>query len=276
MNYIELSCNYQFPNPQVTDILIAELTELDFESFMETEKGLMAYIPAEKFSEKIAAALPMEIGSNKITYEQTSIEPKNWNEEWEKDYAPVIINDQCIIKAPFHKNLPDYPYTILIEPKMSFGTGHHETTSLMINMMLTFDFTNKKVLDIGCGTGVLAILASKMGAKEIFAADIDTWAYENSVENIDKNKCKNIVTKLGGMEVIPNRKFDVILANINRNILLENIGNYAGALDKKGHIFFSGIYKNDVQVLQNSAERYGLTFKKMKEKNDWVALEFAI
>lgn len=272
MDYVELSCSLQYFDQQVIEILIAELGEFGFESFQETEKGLFAYIPVNQFEEQKIEELPVQLADNMIEYSYQTIESKNWNEEWEKDYPPVIIENKCIIKAPFHKNLPEATYVITIEPKMSFGTGHHETTLLMVQMMLHFDFTNKTVLDIGCGTGVLAILASKAGAKSVFAADIDTWAYENTVDNIDENKCENIETFMGGMDVLPEIKFDVILANINRNILIENMNKYAISLKSGGEIFFSGIYKRDTEMLVNAGKGYNLALQQYMEKNNWVAL----
>jgi ribosomal protein L11 methyltransferase len=274
MDYIELSCTLHHPNPSVIEILIAELTDRNFESFMETDNELLAYIPAEMFNPHLMSALPKSIDNKRISYHWTLIEKKNWNEQWEKDYPPVTIRDECIVKAPFHTDLPAYPCEIIIEPKMSFGTGHHETTSLMLEMMLNHNFYNKTVLDIGCGTGVLAIMASKLGANSVFAADVDTWAYENSVENIERNHCDNIEIRLGGMEVICDIDFDVILANINRNILLTDMQKYSNVLKTNGNIFFSGIYKKDMHSLKDKAVKYNLRFLHFLEKNDWVVMEF--
>lgn len=255
-------------------MLIAELSQLDYESFMETDAGLLAYIQADVFTERGIADLPKQIGGSDIKYAWTTIKEKNWNEEWEKDYPLVIVDGKCAIKAPFHKEIQPYPYEIIIEPKMSFGTGHHETTSLMVSMMLEFNFENKSVADVGCGTGVLAILASKLKANKVFAVDIDTWAYENTVENIIRNNCKNIETLQGGFEVLPNMEFDVILANINRNVLIENMDKYASALSHNGHLFISGIYQVDIDGVVKVANKNKLLYKGHKEKNNWTAARF--
>jgi len=273
MRYVEVSCHLQYFDQQIIDILVAELSEIGFESFQETETGLNAYTSQAKLNEEMLNLLPPQIADNRIEYSSETIEEKNWNELWEKDYDPVIVDNQCAIRAPFHHDLPKLKYEIIIEPKMSFGTGHHETTSLMVKMMLSFKFQQKHVLDIGCGTGILAILASKMGALSIFAADIDTWAYENTVENIEKNKCKNIETFRGGMDVLPDKKFDVILANINRNILLDDMSKYADALKPGGDVFFSGIYKNDMEDIVLKGKSNNLIFMDFIEKNNWVALQ---
>ena len=274
MRYMEVSCGLQYFDQQIIDILIAELSEMGFESFQETEKGLNAYIADVNLNEEKLNLLPPQIIDNRIKYSFQRIEKKNWNELWEKEYDPVIVDNQCVIRAPFHNDLPKLKYEIVIEPKMSFGTGHHETTFLMVKMMLSYNIQQKHVLDIGCGTGILAILASKIGALSIFAADIDTWAYENTVENIEKNKCKNIETFRGGMDVLPDKKFDVILANINRNILLDDMSKYADALQPEGDILFSGIYKNDMEQIMLAGKSNDLIFMNFIEKNNWVALQF--
>ncbi len=273
MHYVEVSCRLQYFDQQIIDILIAELNELGFESFQETETGVNAYISQAKLNEEMLKLLPPRIADTRIEYASEIIKEKNWNELWEKDYAPVIVDNQCVIRAPFHYDLRKLNYEIIIEPKMSFGTGHHETTLLMVKMMLPFNFQGKHVLDIGCGTGILAILASKMGALSVVAADIDTWAYENTVENIEKNKCKNIETFRGGMDVLPDKQFDVVLANINRNILLNDMSKYADVLNPGGNIFFSGIYKNDMEKIVLEGKDNSMIYIDYIEKNNWVALQ---
>ena len=257
-----------------TDILIAELGEAGFESFVENEGGLSAYIPKTDWNEQILQ--DVEILSSdefEISYTIEEIEQTNWNETWEQNFNPIIVDDVCSIRAPFHEK-PNTFYDIVIEPKMSFGTGHHETTKMMVQHILKNDFTNKSVLDMGCGTGILAILAEMKGAKPIDAVDYDNWCYLNSLENVERNECKHITVLEGDATLLNHRTYNIILANINRNILLNDIKIYAGCLNKNGMLFLSGFYKNDIPSIENECQKYMLKKVEVFEENQWVALKF--
>jgi len=274
MDYIELACEVQ-PRQPASEILIAELADLGFESFVETDNGFLAYIPAPEFNEN---RVKETIANSQLTSELKKlhwnfIKDQNWNEQWEKSYDPIII-DNCIVRAPFHKPEKKFQFDIVIEPKMSFGTGHHATTSLMIEAMLDLNFEDTNVLDMGCGTSVLAILASMKGAKSVLAVDIEEWAYQNSLENAKQNKCDNITVLMGDSSVLEAKKFNVILANINRNVLLKDIPVYVNSLLKSGKLLLSGFFETDIPLLKQKAEAEGLVFNKQKLKNEWAMLEF--
>ena len=210
-----------------------------------------------------------------VSYEVSKTEEKDWNAVWEADYEPVLIADQCYIRAPFHEPLPNVTYDIVIEPKMSFGTAHHETTALMIEYLLTEEIQGKRVLDMGAGTGVLAILAHQRGAAAVTAIDNDPWAYENNLENNIRNHISDMTVKLGDALSIGDDTFDLIIANINRNILLNDMHHYAKALNASGCIFFSGFYEgHDLDMIKEKAESLGLTFHSCKVRNHWVAAKF--
>lgn len=256
------------------DILIAELGEVGFESFVETEEGLSAYIQKEDWNENILEDIQI-LNSKEIEIHYTfeEIEQTNWNIEWEKNFNPIIVDDVCTVRAPFHEK-PNTIYDIVIEPKMSFGTGHHETTYMMIQHILKNDFTNKSVLDMGCGTGILAILAEMKGAKPIDAIDYDNWCYLNSLENVDRNDCKHITVLEGDARLLKNRSYDIIIANINRNILLNDINVYVGCLNKNGLLFLSGFYRDDISSIEEECNKYNLKLVEFIEENNWVALKF--
>lgn len=258
------------------EILLAELAELPFESFEETDNGLKAYIQTPQIYEDMLDAV--EILKNEafeISYAIEEIEQVNWNEEWEKNFDPIYVDEICCIRAPFHES-SGFKYEIVIEPKMSFGTGHHETTYMMVQHLLNMDLKDKRVLDMGCGTAILAILAEKMGAAEIVGIDIDRWCYENSIENCQRNACKNFEILEGDVQVLSqiHQPFDVIIANINRNILLEDMTHYVSKLKTGGVILFSGFYTEDIPFIQEEAEQCGLTKIDGLERNRWVALRF--
>lgn len=256
------------------DILIAELGEVGFESFVETEEGLSAYIQKEDWNENILEDIQI-LNSKEIEIHYTfeEIEQTNWNIEWEKNFNPIIVDDVCTVRAPFHEK-PNTIYDIVIEPKMSFGTGHHETTYMMIQHILKNDFTNKSVLDMGCGTGILAILAEMKGAKPIDAIDYDNWCYLNSLENVDRNDCKHITVLEGDARLLKNRSYDIIIANINRNILLNDINVYVGCLNKNGLLFLSGFYRDDISSIEEECNKYNLKLVEFIEENNWVSLKF--
>lgn len=257
-----------------TEILIAELGYAGFESFVETPDGVIAYIQVGDHSESILESIYILNSSEfEITYNFETIEQTNWNAEWEKNFNPIVVGDQCAIRAPFHDPF-DVKYDIIIEPKMSFGTGHHETTHMMIEHVLASDFTKKSVLDMGCGTGLLAILAMKKGASRVEAIDIDNWCYLNSLENISRNDCDQITVLEGDSSLLEGKQFDVIIANINRNILLNDLSTYVACLNKNASLFLSGFYDSDFELVQESCENLGLKFETKRTRNNWVALKF--
>jgi len=270
MNYLELRCEV-FPKRYV-EIVIAALAEFGFESFAETGKGFSAFIPEKIFNKPAFESLEiLHQKKIKINYSLDKIPDQNWNALWESNFEPVQIGNDCYIRAPFHPALPDIKYEIIIEPKMSFGTGHHETTHMMVELLLSQNVRNKEILDMGCGTAVFAILAGKMGASKILAVDNDEWAYHNSIENIDKNKVSGIEVILGDASVINNRTFDLILANINRNVLLQDMTLYASALKEAGIILMSGFYENDLTAVSKKAEQCNLQPVRYCTMNHWCA-----
>jgi len=276
MNYIEFTIKLQGETTILGDLLIDQLGDLGFESFDQQDLYIKAYINESLFSPDMLNNLDTSLLSTfgSFTYIWEEIETKNWNAEWESNFTPVIVNNECIVRAPFHSLEKEYKYDIVIEPKMSFGTGHHETTKLMMQEILTLDITNKSVVDCGCGTGVLAIIASKLGASSIYSFDTDEWAVENSLENYSRNNCPDIICEQGNISLIDNKKFDVILANINRNILLENMQYFAKSLNPKGEILFSGIYTIDIKHLEEEAKKYNLFFKSSASNNNWAVCKF--
>ncbi len=256
------------------EILIAELGNAGFESFVEHEEGVKAYLQKEEWAENILEDIfIMSSDEFVITFQKTEIDQVNWNAEWEKNFTPILVDKTCAVRATFHEPF-NVPYEIVIEPKMSFGTGHHETTHMMIEHILDEDYKGKKVLDMGCGTAILAILAEMKGATQLDAIDIDPWCVENSEENVSRNGCKAITTILGGAEVIPDVTYDTIIANINRNILLADMNTYVSRLKKGGSLFLSGFYTQDLPIITDCCNKLGGTFVTNKERNNWVAAKF--
>ncbi|SNR16722.1 50S ribosomal protein L11 methyltransferase [Tenacibaculum jejuense] len=271
--YIEYSFVVEPKQPAI-EILIAELGEKNFESFVENETGLLAYIQKKDWKEDVLEEIfILESTEFEITYEFKEVEQTNWNEEWEKHFNPIQVEDKVSIRAPFHEN-PNLEYDIVIEPKMSFGTGHHETTYMMIQHLIGLNLHDKKVLDMGCGTGVLAIFAEMKGANPIDAIDIDNWCYVNSLENVERNSCKNITVLEGDAELLINRKYDVIIANINRNILLKDMNAYMSCISEKGILLLSGFYKEDIPIIDKEVSKYGMTLDVVIERNNWVSLKY--
>jgi ribosomal protein L11 methyltransferase len=272
--YIEYSFKVQ-PLQPATEILIAELAQAGFESFVENDEGVKAYIQKGDWNEGMLDVIQI-LSSPEFTIEYTYVEiPQvNWNEEWEKNFDPIVVNDNCAVRAPFHKPY-DVAYEIVIEPKMSFGTGHHETTFMMLGFLLENDFDGKTVLDMGCGTSVLAILAEKRGAVHIDAIDIDDWCVENSIENIERNQCRHIKVQLGNASQIPSEEtYHTIIANINRNILLDDMHTYVSALKNGGELYLSGFYKEDLPIITETCANLGMFFVEKKERNNWIAAKF--
>ena len=271
--YIE----YQFkinPKEPATEILIAELGNLNFESFVETEEGLTAYIQKEDWHTNLLdEVFILQSKEFNIVAEYIEMAQTNWNAEWEKNFNPIIVDDLVSIRAPFHNN-PNVKYDIVIEPKMSFGTGHHETTYMMVQHLLQLKLENKKVLDMGCGTGILAIFAEMKGAKPIDAIDIDNLCYLNSIENAERNNCNSISVYEGDASLLKNKNYDVIIANINRNILLNDIKIYANCLSSGGILLLSGFYKEDFTIINKEAENQKLKLDGELIKNNWMSLKF--
>ncbi len=264
------------PLQPASDILIAELGEAGFESFVENEEGILAYIQKDDWSEDILETIQI-LQSVQFDIANTfkEIDQENWNETWEHNFNPIQIDGRCAVRAPFHKKF-DVDYDIVIEPKMSFGTGHHETTHMMLQFILDHDFEGKSVLDMGSGTGVLAILAAMKGAAHVDAIDIDNWCYLNAKENIVRNDCAYINVYEGDSGLLGDRKYDIILANINRNILVDDIPVYAQNLTENGTLFVSGFYVDDIFVISKKCAESGLKFEKNLEKNHWVAVKYVI
>lgn len=274
MDYIEVTCKLPADNP-LREPLMAELSERGFESFMEDEDNLLAYIPAENFTPPLLENLNvLESAQLHPDFEYQNMKEKNWNEEWEKDYSPAIIGERCVVRASFHPPVSGAEYEIVIDPRMSFGTAHHETTALMIELMLDADIRDKAVLDMGSGTAVLAILAEKKGAARIVAIDNNDWAFDNSQDNLALNRAQKTEIYLGDAGLLGEENYDIILANINRNVLLVDLPKYDPALRKDGRIYLSGFYKKDMNVIQAEAEKLGWKFRSFREKNNWVAAIF--
>ncbi|WP_438965592.1 50S ribosomal protein L11 methyltransferase [Flavobacterium sp.] len=272
-NYIGYHFNIE-PRDLGSEILMAELEETAFESFMETENGIDAFVQKELWSETILNNITI-LSNNEFTISYTfeEIEQVNWNEEWEKNFEAIDVDGTCHVRAPFHSKT-DAQFDIVIEPKMSFGTGHHETTHMMIQHLLDMEIAGMKTLDMGCGTAILAILAEMKGAKPIDAIDIDNWCYLNSIENAERNNCSQITVYEGDAALLKDQKYDLIIANINRNILLNDMQAYVACLNPKGTILFSGFYNEDIPFIDASCTKNGLTFVKKLERNNWVSLKY--
>lgn len=278
MNYKELVFTIISDQDYHQDILINQLGEIGFATFEETDFGFKAYINANEFDEALLnQQLEPYRGLFSFSYEINLIPQKNWNEVWESNFEPIYIKDQVYVRANFHEPKPEFKYEIIIDPKMAFGTGHHQTTAMIMEYLLETDLKDKTVLDMGCGTAILAILASKLGSGDLVAIDNDEVCYESTLENATLNNIKNITAMCGSKEIIPEQKFDVILANINRNILLDQISSYAAVLAVNGTIFFSGFYETpDLDIITEEARKYNLKYISHKKIGQWVAAKFVI
>lgn len=270
-NYIELCVRC---NPDFCEILQAELAEIGFEAFADTERGFAAYVPLKEYQQEATKALLkryMERAA--LEWEVKELEKKNWNEEWEKNYQPIEVGQECVVRASFHPARPDIPYEIIINPKMSFGTGHHQTTRLILQQLLSLELDGRRVLDAGCGTGILAIMAHKRGAAEVWANDIDEWCVTNSQENFILNHCPEIQVKLGTLaESEISESFDLIIANINRNVLLDEMDLYAEYLEPDGSLILSGFYRDDIPALLKEAAKYNLQQIESHHLDQWASL----
>ena len=278
MKYFEVTFTTSPCNETVNDVVSALAGEIGFESFVEWENGVQAYIQQNLFDEEALKSMVADFPLPDTTVEYTiaEAEDKDWNEEWEKNFfQPIVIGDRCCIHSTFHKDTPQTEYEILINPQMAFGTGHHETTSSIISELLEADLQGKSVLDMGCGTSILAILASMRGAGPITAIDIDDWCVNNSRDNIALNGIENITVEWGDANLLKGREpFDVIIANINRNILLADMAQYAACMHSGSELFMSGFYVEDIPVIQEKAESLGMEFIHHREKNNWAAVKF--
>jgi ribosomal protein L11 methyltransferase (prmA) len=273
MNYIEYDFTVS-PTEMGAEILMAELAEVGFDSFEDTPTGIKAYIPKDSWNEHILQDIYLLSNPEfTISYQITEIEQVNWNEEWEKNFSPIVVEDLCTVRANFHP-VPNTRYDIVITPKMSFGTGHHETTYMMLQQLLPLSLEGTKVLDMGCGTGILAIMAALRGARDITAIDIDPWCVENATENVQQNDCSFITIKEGDVSLIAGEQYNLILANINRNILLSDIPAYTQALLPQGLLLVSGFYEEDLPAIKEKCQEVGLTYLSHIERNRWVSAKF--
>jgi ribosomal protein L11 methyltransferase len=261
-------------DPAFSEILIAEIAAAGFDTFMENENGFEAYVESENYdASRVKEIRDQYEPQTALTFSFDTIEKRNWNEEWEKSYHPILVDDQCLIRAHFHQPEKQYPYEIVITPKMSFGTGHHQTTYLMVKQQLSIDHVGKRVMDAGCGTAILSIMASKRGAKEVIAFDIDEWSVVNGEENIEVNRCPNIVIQQGKInEVQLSGTFDIILANINKNVLMAEIRIYQEYLPAQGLLLLSGFYTHDIADLLQEASQYQLQEVRRDERETWASL----
>lgn len=261
-------------DPLFSEILIAEISQAGFDSFLENENGFEAYAEVDRFDESLVEEIKNKYDQVKpLLFSWDRIEKKNWNEEWEKSYEPIIVDDRCVIRAEFHQIKKEYPYTITITPKMSFGTGHHQTTYLMIKAQMDMDHKNKMVMDAGCGTAILSIMASKLGAKSVEAFDIDEWSVINGKENIEVNNCENINIRQGMIsELTFEDNYDIILANINKNILLQELPQYVAYLNPGGYLLLSGFYERDIPDLMTRAHVYQLKQVSRDVRENWASL----
>lgn len=280
MKYLEVTFTTHPCNETVNDVVSALAGDIGFESFVECEGGIQAYIQQALFNKEVLDEMISEfpIPNAKVEYTVKEAEDKNWNEEWEKNFfQPIIIGDRCVIHSTFHRDIPQAEYDIVINPQMAFGTGHHETTSLIIGELLDNDLQGKSLLDMGCGTSILAILARMRGAAPCTAVDIDEWCVRNSLENIELNGVDRISVFQGDASLLKDQgPFDVIIANINRNILLNDMKRYVSCMHPGSELYMSGFYVDDIPVIQAEAEHNGLRFVHYKEKNRWAAVKFVL
>ena len=273
MNYLEFQFKIE-PLQPASEILIAELGYAGFESFVENEEGITAYIPVNEFKEaSLEDVHILNSDEFEISYTTTEIEQVNWNSEWEKNFSPIIVDDRCSVRAPFHEK-PEIEYDIVIEPKMSFGTGHHATTHMMLQHILKDEWKDLSVLDMGCGTGVLAILAGMKGAQPIDAIDIDNWCYLNTQENVERNNAENISVYEGTADLLEGKSYDRIIANINRNILLEDIKVYSKCLKAGGKLYLSGFYIEDIPIIEKECNANDLSKESTLDRENWAAVSF--
>ena len=280
MVYTEVNFIIEPFSEAVCDALIAELGTIGYDGFSYTDKGFSAYIPAKNFNRQAISNLQLIVffsENYRISFTEQEIAAQDWNKTWEDNFSPIVVDNRIQVRAGFHTPIPDIEYEIIIEPKMSFGTGHHSTTVLMLRTILkrANEIKGKRVLDMGCGTGILSIMAAKAGAREVTGIDIDDWAFNNAMENISNNQLNNITIKIGDASLLEKENnFDMILANINRNILLNDMEQYIQKLSPDGYLIMSGFYLQDLPLIQEKASSLSLNFKEYDEEKQWVAATF--
>jgi len=276
MQYIKAIFKFEGIEDYQQDLLISELADIGFDTFEDSENGFTAFVIKDNFSEQaLKDLLSIYAEDFQTNYILEDVADENWNAAWEKNFSPLIIDDVCYIRATFHEPQPSYPYEIVIDPKMAFGTGHHQTTTMVMQYILAADVKGKEILDMGCGTGILAILASKLGAKNLMAIDYDDICYQSTLENAGLNNVTNLSALCGSKEVIPDDQYDIVFANINRNILLDQISRYAEVLKPQGKIFFSGFYLDpDLGMITAECAKYGIKYVDHKQNGDWIAAQF--
>lgn len=280
MNYQEVTFTITPYSEDIADVVIAELGAIGYDGFSPIENGFSAYIPAKNYNAQAISKLEILdffSAQYEIGWTSQEIEDQDWNKVWEENFTPIVVDNRIQVRAGFHEPIPGIEYEIIIEPKMSFGTGHHSTTALMLATILAYapEIRGKKVLDMGCGTGILSIMASKAGASEVTGIDIDEWAFNNAMENIRTNQLNNITIRIGDATLLKDEKpFDWILANINRNILLNDMEYYTQRLNSKGILVMSGFYCSDLPMIREKAESLGLIYRGYREDNNWAAVVF--
>lgn len=280
MTYTEITFTVSPYSEAICEALMAELSRIGYDGFSYADTGFQAYIPTPQFDRERITSLPNwpYFSANfQISLQAREMENQDWNKVWEENFTPIVVDDQILVRAGFHRPIPGIAYEIIIEPKMSFGTGHHATTALMLKTLLAYkaQISGKRVLDMGCGTGILSIMARKIGARQVTGIDIDEWAYRNARENIRNNGLDQIDIKIGAAGLLAaERPFDIILANINRNILLNDMAAYTASLRQQGHLVISGFYLHDLPLIRERAESLGLSFRGNLEEKQWVAASF--
>ena len=280
MKYIEVTFTVTPMSETACDIVAALTADLGFESFVASPDGIIGYVPVALYDEEAVGAALEEfpMPDTTVTFTSREMEDKNWNEEWEKNFfEPIVVDNRCVIHSTFHKDYPEALYDIIINPQMAFGTGHHQTTRLIISYLLDIDLVGKTVLDMGCGTSILAILASMRGAKALTAIDIDEWCVNNSIDNFALNRIDNIKVFQGDASSLASEgPFDVVIANINRNILLADMQYYVARMNPGAEIYFSGFYESDLPMIQAEAERLGLRYLSHRVEKEWTAAQFVL
>ena len=280
MKYIEVSFTVTPQSETACDIIAALVAELGFESFVPSDNGTVGYVPIHLYDEQALneALADFPMPDTQVTFTTCEMEDKNWNEEWEKHFfEPIVVDSRCVIHSTFHRDYPKADFDIIINPQMAFGTGHHQTTRLIISYLLDIELSGKTVLDMGCGTSILAILASMRGAKALTAIDIDEWCVNNSIDNLALNDINNIKVFRGDASSLASEgPFDVVIANINRNILLADMQYYVARMNQGGEIYFSGFYESDLPMIQAEAERLGLRYISHRVEKEWTAAQFAL